>query len=431
MKPDPHRAFIFLIVQENQINPTIENLFRNEYGKVISILTHKYGTSHVEEIEDATQEAFVKAMRVWAYKEVPDNPTGWLFRVANNQLLDQFRRHRKLDFKEADQMVSSENGHMQVDPPLDHVLLDSQLQMIFACCHPKLPREHQIVLSLKLIGGFSNLELAQALFKKEDTVAKLFTRAKNKFRESVKMVRIPVEMGLQSRLFQVLQVIYLMFSEGYEATTGSKAIKKDICYEALRLATLLKANKFCQHPNLDALIALMCFHAARFEARIDDKGELVTLEQHDRSLYDQRLIAIGIQHLENAGTSDKLPSNYHLEAARSFYHSSVTDFAHTDWKSILYLYDVQLRLFFTPTLALNRIVALEKVQGAAKAYTELQLLVTTHNVEDQALYYGILAELLSALDRKEQQKQALGKAIGLSTNELVKKHYEKKLALIQ
>ncbi|MCB0371700.1 MAG: sigma-70 family RNA polymerase sigma factor, partial [Muricauda sp.] len=239
-------------MKENKVDHVIEHLFRNEYGKVVSILVHRYDAAHIEAIEDATQEAFVKAMKVWAYKEIPDNPTGWLYRVANNRLLDQLRRNQKMTFQETEKVPFSEVLQKDTDPPLDDTISDSQLQMIFACCHPALSKEHQIILSLKLIGGFSNKELADALLKKEETVAKSFTRAKKKFRDEVKMVKVPVEMGLQSRLFQVLQVVYLLFSEGYAVTTGSQIIKKDICYEALRLALLLRDNKYCQHPNLEA-----------------------------------------------------------------------------------------------------------------------------------------------------------------------------------
>jgi RNA polymerase sigma-70 factor (ECF subfamily) len=301
--------------------------------------------------------------------------------------------------------------------------------MIFACCHPLLSQEYQIILSLKLIGGFSNKELAEALLKKEEAVAKSFTRAKKKFREEVQFLKIPVQMGLQSSLFQVLRVIYLMFSEGYAATSGSQIIKRDICYEALRLALLLQENKYCKHPNLNALIALMCFHASRFDARLDEAGELVTLEQHDRSKYNQELISIGVHHLENAGTLDRTPSEYHLEAARSYYHSKAKSFAQTDWKNILYLYDVHLKLYYSPMVALNRIIPFAKVYGPKDGLVELELLGQRANLGNQGLYHAIRAELQSELNQPEKQQSALKKAIALTENELVKKHYRRKMNL--
>ncbi|MEZ4810006.1 MAG: sigma-70 family RNA polymerase sigma factor [Allomuricauda sp.] len=409
------------------MNRTIDHLFRNEYGKVVAVLTHKYGTSYLEQIEDAAQETFIKAMQVWAYKSIPDNPTSWLYRVANNALIDVLRRDKKVSFQELEKLTALTKQEHDGEPPMNDAISDSQLKMIFACCHPSLSQEHQIVLSLKLIGGFSNKELAEALLKKEEAVAKSFTRAKKKFREEVQMLRIPVLMGLQSRLFRVLQIIYLMFTEGYAATSGSQIIKKDICYEALRLALLLQENKYCKHPNLDALIALMCFHASRFDARLDEKGELVTLEYQDRTKYNAELIGIGIGHLENAGTPNRTPSNYHLEAARSYYHSIAKTFAETDWKSILYLYDVQLKLQYSPMVALNRIIPLAKVKGAEKAMMELELLEKKSDFDQSGLFHAIKAELWSELKQPQKHKSTLKKAIDLSENDLVKRHYQKKM----
>lgn len=414
-------------MQPNNITNTIDHLFRNEYGKVVAVLTHKFGISHLERIEDAVQDTFLKAMQVWAYKEVPDNPTAWLYRVANNSLIDVLRKQKKSSFLEEDKLKSKETDNSNGEVLPENTISDSQLQLIFACCHPSLSEEYQLILSLKLIGGFSNKELAEALLKKEDTVAKSFTRAKKKFREEVQFLRIPVEMGLQSRLFKVLRVIYLLFTEGYAATTGSQVLKRDICYEALRLALLLKENKFCKHPELEALIALICFHASRFDARINEKGELVTLEHQDRSKYNRKLIQIGIRHLESSGTADNLPTNYHLEAARSYYHCVAKTFKKTDWKSILYLYEVQLRLQYSPMLALNSIVPFAKVHGPAKGLSELKGLKEKNDFTSVGLFYAIKAELLLETNNSKHYKTTLQKAIDLADNELVKKHLVNKL----
>lgn len=409
---------------QNNLASTIDHLFRNEYGKVVAVLTSKYGISHLEQIEDVTQDTFLKAMQVWAFKSIPDNPTAWLYRVANNALIDVLRRSKKMDFL-GEKHLNNEGASSENDISLDDTISDSQLKMIFACCHPSLTEEHQLILSLKLIGGFSNKELAEALLKKEETVAKSFTRAKKKFREEVQFLQIPVQMGLQSRLFRVLQVIYLLFTEGYAATTGSNVLKKDICYEALRLALLLRDNQYCKHPNLDALIALMCFHASRFDARLDDQGELVTLEHQDRSKYNLELFQIGTRHLEQAGTEDKLPSSYHLEAARSYYHCVAETFQQTDWNSILYLYDLQLKQQYSSMLALNRIVPYAKIHGAEKALSELNNLENKTDFSKTGLFYAIKAELLLEIG-SEEYHSILQKAIDFSENELVKRHLKKK-----
>ncbi|RDY59974.1 RNA polymerase sigma factor [Flagellimonas nanhaiensis] len=411
---------------QGNVTNTVDHLFRNEYGKVVAVLTSKFGVSYLEQIEDVTQDTFLKAMQVWGYKAIPDNPTAWLYKVARNALIDVLRRDQKMTYQEKEGPPVLDEADQEDTFALDDSITDSQLKMIFACCHPALSQEHQIILSLKLIGGFSNKELAEALLKKEETVAKSFTRAKKKFRGEVKMLSIPVQMGLQSRLFRVLQVIYLMFTEGYAATSGSQIIKRDICYESLRLALLLQQNKYCKHPNLEALIALMCFHASRFDARLDENGELVTLEFQDRSKYNQELISIGIQHLENAGTQDKLPSNYHLEAARSYYHSIAKKYQETDWKSILYLYDTQLQLYYSPMVALNRIVPYTKIHGAEAALTELDNLSQKTDFSTTGLYYAIKAELLKETNSMQDYAKTLHKAVELSENELVKTHLKKK-----
>nr|WP_299071175.1 sigma-70 family RNA polymerase sigma factor [uncultured Allomuricauda sp.] len=415
-------------MQPNNLTNTIDHLFRNEYGKVVAVLTHKFGISNLERIEDAVQDTFLKAMQVWAYKKVPDNPTAWLYRVARNSLIDVLRRQKKSSFLEENNLLEKQTDSSNGELLPENAISDSQLQLIFACCHPSLSEEYQIILSLKLIGGFSNKELAEALLKKEETVAKSFTRAKKKFREEVQFLKIPVEMGLQSRLFKVLRIVYLLFTEGYAATTGSQIVKRDICYEALRLALLLKENKYCKHPNLEALIALICFHASRFDARLSEEGDLVTLEYQDRTKYNRELIRIGVKHLERSGTEDKLPSSYHLEAARSYYHCVAKTFKKTDWKSILELYDIQLRSQYSPMLALNRIVSFAKVHGATEGLKELKSLEQKTDFGITSLFYAIKAELLLETSNTKHYRTTLQKAIDFAENELVKKHLMQKLS---
>ncbi len=409
---------------QKQLTNTIEHLFRNEYGKLVAILTSKFGTTYLEVIEDAVQDTFIKAMRIWGYQSIPDNPTAWLVKVANNAIIDQLRRTRKNQYFADTSLREGTDNDNEVATSAE--ITDSQLKMIFACCDPVLSAEQQIILSLKLIGGFSNKELAEALLKKEEAVAKAFTRAKKRFKEQVQIVKTPVEMGLQSRLFIVLHVIYLLFSEGYATTSGSQILKKDICYEAMRLALLLKENQYCNHSNLDALIALMCFHASRFDARMDDNGSLVDLEHQDRSKYSQELISIGLSHLEQADTTTKLPSNYHLEAAVSYYHCTAKNFAATDWNSILKCYDLLLRNQYSPMVALNRILPYGKVHGAKKALVKLQELGKTSDLSSNALFYAIKAELEHEVGIATFKK-TLEQAIQLSNNELVKAHLKKKL----
>ena len=409
---------------KDPLNSQLDHLFRNEYAKVLAILTKRYGVSHIEDIEDVVQETFVKAMQVWGYKSVPDNPTAWLLKVASNRMIDVLRRQQK--FSEDTDVGFFETAGKDNEMALKNEISDSQLKMIFACCDPKLSEEYQLILSLKLIGGFSNKELSEALLKKEETIAKGFTRAKKKFKDSVKFLKVPAEMGLQSRLFVVLRVIYLLFSEGYATTTGSQILKKDICFEALRLALLLKENSYCNHPNLEALIALMCFHCSRFNARMDENGELVSLDNHDRSLYDQDLITVGLQHLQKAQSHTNTPSRYLFEAAVSFEHCIATSFEVTNWDVILNLYDLQLRHTPSPMARLNRVVAVQKVYGAKKALESIEEIAKDYDYKQMGLFYAIKAELLDELGHPNF-KSTLKKAIALTQNQLVRKHLEKKL----
>lgn len=407
----------------------VEHIFRHEYGKIISYLINKFGPSHLESIEDAVQESLIKAMQLWAYNKTPENTTSWLLRVASNQLIDTLRKEKKM-LRNEEVFVFEDQRSVEEEVYLDNIINDSQLKMIFACCHPSLSQEYQIILSLKLIGGFGNKEIAKALIKKEETVAKSFTRAKKKLKNNVKTLKIPIEIGLKSRMHIVLKIIYLLFSEGYAPSSGPTFIKKDICIEAIRLALLLTKNKYCDQPSVHALIALMCFHASRFEARIDGQDELVDLEHQDRGLYEWQLIKNGIKHLELSAVKT-MPSDYHLQAAISYYHCTAKKFSDTDWISILQLYNLQLRRQYSPIVQLNRIIPFHRVYGAKKAMKELQNFEKSPHFINTALFYAIKARLLSDLEHWNASKEALKNAIRLTPRVLEKKHLQKKLQLFE
>lgn len=421
--------FLFLPMDHSKNGALVEHIFRHEYGKMISLLTYRFGPSHLERIEDAVQEALIKAMQVWGYKEPPKNPTAWLMRVAKNQLIDRLRKDNKMVHEDADFKFEKELS-VQEEVQLNDTINDSQLKMIFACCHPSLSQEYQIILSLKLIGGFGNTEIAKAMLKKEETIAKSFTRAKKRLKDNVKTLESPIEMGLKSRLTIVLKIIYLLFSEGYAPSSGEVLIKKDFCMEAIRLAMLLTQNKYCNQPEVHALIALMGFHTCRFEARTDDWGQLIDLEHQDRSKYDQQLLMFGIEHLKKAETYGPL-SDYHLQAAVSYYHCTANTFSETNWEAILKLYDLQLQRQYSPIVQLNRIVPFHKVYGAEKALSELRDFEKSPHFVGNALLYAIKAELLSDIKNSKDSKEALKRAIELTQNDLERKHLVKKLEALE
>ena len=407
-----------------------DQLFRSEYGKVVAGLVRSYGTAQLENIEDAVQEALLKAMQYWGFTEMPREPTAWLYKVARNQLIDRLRKDQRVGAL-SDRIIPKPSDYGGMDlSSIDGTIGDSQLRMIFACCHPALSTQHQLILGLKLIGGFSNRELALALLKNEEAVAKAFTRAKRKLKQKIKNLDSPVEIGLRSRLFVVMRVIYLLFSEGYSANSGTQIIKKDICYEAIRLALLLRENRFCRHEQLEALVALMCFHASRFEARQDVWGQLVDLEHQDRSLYNRELIRIGQQHLELAAEMQQQDSQYYLEAAVSYEHCRAATFEDTNWKAILDLYDRQLQFIHSPIASLNRLVPYLMVYGPAKALAEYRLYEQGPDFHPGALSFAILAEIQTGLGRFPEARAALGKAIHSSKNTIERRHFKKKLAAL-
>lgn len=404
----------------------VDQLFRAEYGKVIAGLTQSFGIAHIEDIEDAVQDALVKAMQLWGFTSVPQNPTAWLYTVSRNRLIDLLRKERQLQkdgsIRQAT-MQSGDTGQLK----LDNTIQDSQLKMIFACCHPSLSKQYQLILSLKLIGGFSNGEIARALLKKEEAVAKSFTRAKRHLQAGIQHLESPVEIGLRSRLMIVIRVLYLLFSEGYAANSGDHIIKRDICFEAIRLALLLRENPYCRHQDLESLLALMCFHTARFDARQDTSGDLIDLEHQDRALYNKSLIAIGESHLAIAKGMQRQASGYYLEAAVSYEHCISPGFSATRWEYILDLYDHQLKRYDSPVVALNRIVALHKAHGPHAAMKELLIYKKRSDFRESALFYAILADVLRELDQYDQATTAYKAALDLSQNTVEKRHLQKKL----
>ncbi len=409
---------------------TLDHIFRHEYGKIIAILVHKFGPSHLEKIEDVVQDAFLKAMKIWGYQNTPKNPTAWLLKTVNNGLIDVFRKHQKMQNTEEVQELYKSASPIYEELNLQNSIQDSQLKMIFACCNPTLSSEYQIILSLKLIGGFSNKEISRALLKKEETVAKSFTRAKQQFKEKVRTLEIPIEMGLTSRISLVLKVIYLLFTEGYTATTGEVILKKDICYEAIRLALLMTENESTNVSEVHGLISLMCFHTSRFEARTDEEGNLVDLEHQDRGKYDQVLIRNGSYHFQIAKEKQAQNLLYFLQAAISYQYCIAENFQAINWQNILEIYDLQLKYSYSPILRLNRVIPFYKVHGAEKGLTVLEEIFEEGDFENRTLYYSILAQIHQELNNIKEAKASYVRAIELNKNEIQQRHLRKKLQML-
>lgn len=404
----------------------VEHFFRHEYGKTIAHLTRKYGSAKLELIEDSVQEALLKAMKIWSFGEVPKNPSGWIYRVANNHLIDLLRRGQKQEDWEKQDLERDLGKYDALDPQLEGEIKDDQLRMMFACCHPALSLESQVMLTLKLLCGFGNAEISRSLLKSKDAVAKALTRGKKKFKAEVGELSVPMGGELKNRLAVVAKIIYVLFTEGYNATQGEKHIQLELCNEAFRLGGLLLENQRINAPVIQALMALMSFQASRFEARLDAQGQLLTLDQQDRSKWDEDLISKGVRFMVASASAD-MPSEYHFQAGIAFLHCSAPDFESTEWDKILNLYNGLVLNYPSPIVRLNRVVAFERVHGPEKALKELKQLEESKALQDYYLFYAVKGDLLYKLGRLAERQECLNKAISLTENEVEVAFLRKKL----
>lgn len=403
-----------------KLNSTFNHLFRSEYAKLVSHLTSKFGTSKIDAIEDAVQEALLKAMQMWSFKEIPDNPGKWLYRVSYNSIIDHLRRANKTVMFNPEIM----NDYLEEDYVFDDNKMDDQLKMIFACCHPSMTETDRMMLSLKLLCGFSNKEIGRALFKNDDAVKKGLTRAKQKFKTEIGELSLPTESELPSRLDSVLQVVYLIFNNGYTAYEGEHVLKKDVCEEALRLAGMLYVNPNCSTSEVKALIALMSFNLSRFDARTSAKGDLIPLKDQDRTLWDMDLIELGSRFIAESSVVNSY-SNYHLQAAIAREYSISSSYETIDWEVILAVYSVLVKQSNSSIAALNRLVVLSKVKGDKLALKEL-LELDHKELSGNHLYYSIKGEFEKNLSMKSYKGSIL-KAISLTNNSREKEFLRLKL----
>lgn len=399
----------------------VDHFFRTEYGKAVSHLTNRFGSKNLELAEDSVQEALIKAMQTWPYAEIPQNPTGWILRVAGNKMIDQLRRDQKMVRQDVPEKSEEFKDHILLEP-----MNDDMVRMMFACCHPSLSSEYQIILTLKILGGLSVREIASALVKKEETVAKGYTRAKKKFKkEEIKLI-LPPANEIENRLDMVLKIIYLLFNEGYKAAEGTELIREDLCKEAIRLNKVLLDSELCDTPSANALISMMLFQVARFKARIDAQGNIISLEDQDRSKWDQELINPGLEYLEKASDTGEL-NEYIIQAVISATHCQAKSFEETNWNSILRMYDLHLQINNNPIIALNRVIPLQKVHGTLLAFKELERLEATDFFEEYYLFYAIKAKFLEEIGNIELSKDAYKKALSLARNEREKTYLSQKI----
>ena len=403
------------------INKTIADLYRTEFSKITSVLGKFFGFEFIEIAEDIASDAFLLATEHWALNGLPDNPTAWLYTVAKNKAKDYLKHDAVFRNKVIVQFPELELGTIEVDLSSKNIK-DSQLQMMFAICNPIISTEAQIGLSLRILCGFSIDEITFAFLSNKETINKRLFRAKEKLREEKVKLEFPEKSALDGKLNTVLTTLYLLFNEGYYSVSKNKTLRKDLCLEAMRLCYLLIENESTNKPVVNALIALMCFHASRFDARLSKNGELILYNDQDTSLWNKELIMQGEYFLNKAASGTRL-TKFHLEAAIAYWHTEIQDTIEK-WDQILQLYNKLLIVEYSPMAALNRTYALAKVSGKPTAITEALKL----NLHQNHLYHSLLGFLYTDVDNTlayASYQQALLLSKTPNDKKMILKHLEK------
>jgi RNA polymerase sigma-70 factor (ECF subfamily) len=371
----------------------VEHFFRHEAGRLVSVLTRIFGWRNFDLVEGMVQATLVEALQSWRVHGAPANPSGWAHRVAKNKVLDALRRDKAGERAREEWAAARPAQAGEIDELfLDTGIEDSLLRMIFACCHPRLAREDQLALTLKALCGFGNSEIARALLVSEEAVKKRLQRATRDLVDHHVTLDPPGPEELGRRLDSVHQVLYLLFNEGHSPCEGETAVRADLCEEAARLCHLLCCQPRFNTPATNALMALMLFHAARLEARLDGRGCLLLLEEQDRSQWDWRLIRRAQEFLDRSAEGTVV-SPFHLEAGIAYHHCTAKSYAETDWAAILRLYDALLTLHRSPVYLLNRAVALAQIDGPQAGISALAEVGQGPALRHYPLFDATLGEL--------------------------------------
>lgn len=375
-------------------NDIIPHYFKTEFSKMVSVLSKSFGLEYIEIAEDIVSETFLVALDSWPYRGRPANPTAWLYTVAKNKMKNHLSRHKNYAQKLSTLSTSYDfSNDMEIDFSEKNIT-DSQLQMLFAVCHPSITPKAQICLALRVLGGLGLSEIADAFLSNKENIHKTLQRAKAKLNTANIKMEIPNEDDINHRLGTVTQAIYLLFSEGYYSESHQTIIRKELCVEALNLTYLLLANPKTNNHVTNALMSLMCFQSSRLEARQSINGSIVLYDDQDRNLWDTEFIEKGFYYLQQASQWE-ITSTYYIEASIAYWHT-VENSHPNKWISVLNLYDVLALTNDSPIVALNRIWAFSKVHGNVSAIAEVEKLDLTNN----HFYYLLLANLYKTVDIK-------------------------------
>ncbi len=414
------------------VDGLVDHLFRRASGRIVAGLTRALGPAHIDLAEDCAQVAFRRALETWPYRGVPASPEGWLLTTARNAALDRIRRNIVLERKLREQWtrVSRQRDERPADTggPLGN--LDDEAAMVLMCCHPVLAPESRIALTLKTVGGLSVAEIARALLAEVSAVAQRLVRAKRLIRERGIRFEPLTPADLQERLPSALDVLYLIFNEGYSAHAGENQVRADLCSEALRLVEILASHPASRGPEVHALAALMLLQISRLRARTDRDGALVLLADQDRSLWDHASIERGLGHLRRAAAGDRV-SSFHLEAGIAACHAASRSFEETPWPRIRSLYDELVVANPSPVVRVNRAVAIAMVDGPAAAIEELRAIEAHPGLAGYALLPATLGELWERLGQADQAAASYRRALQLALTQPERHFLERKLLRLQ
>jgi RNA polymerase sigma factor (sigma-70 family) len=416
------------------IHHTVDHLFRHQSGKMVAVLSRLLGLQHLDAAQDIVQDTLLQAMYTWSFKGLPENPDAWLMKAAKNKAVDFLRRQKKFTeiLPQYARLVQSEYTLTPIvnNLFLENEIADSQLRMMFACCHPAIPTESQVALILKTLCGLSVSEIARAFLTNDDTITKRIYRAKEKIKQENIALEVPQGTLLVAKLDTVLQALYLLFNEGYNSSHPDQLIREDLCSEAMRLCYLLTTQQYIAYPRVKALLSLMCFQSSRLHARLDDKGNIVLLQFQDRSTWYQPLIQKGFDYL-NDMVEPFEQSTYHLEAAIASIHAAASSFETTDWKKLLMLYRLLAQMNPSPMVLLNYAIVLSKTDSVPVAIEQIHAIPNLNKlIEKHYLFAATLGELHNQLNDYAIAKQYYEKAIILTNSEVEKKLLSGKMATI-
>jgi RNA polymerase sigma factor (sigma-70 family) len=405
-------------------------LFRREAGRMVATLTRMFGVHNLTLAEDVVQDAFCRAVEVWKFRGMPENPSAWLLTAAKNRALDVLRRQRTVRTfaPELGRLLESE---WTLAPLVEEIfaanaIKDDLLRMMFSCCHPRLTEDAQVALILHILCGFSVGEVASAFISGHAAIEKRILRAKKVLAQSKRLFDVTVPADFSARLPAVHRALYLLFSEGYHGASTQSAVRGELCHEAMRLGAVLLEHPRAATPTTYALCALMRLTAARLPARVDTSGKLKSLVEQDRSLWDRKLVLEGLRFLELSASGSELTA-YHVEAAIASVHSAAQHVADTDWKTIVSLYDLLMAIDPSPVVALNRAIAVAQQEGSERGLDEIGAIANRDRLAGYPFYSAALGELEFRRGSLNTAREHFRAALALARNPMERRFLEQRV----